>query len=296
MEPIVFEIVPPPVTWSDEKISNYCRDVINTLQEQNITTIAIPEVIEELRDSTAPPHKSSYPKKLDNILFSDMLQKLKPDLNCILFKISVRLPKKEFIAWVDIIYQKGIRYIVIVGRDRDDIRYPGFEVTEAVKFLKKNYPDLHCGAITIFTRENEVDRILAKMDSGIDFFVSQIIYEAANMKYVLLHLAKECKQKGLNVPIFYLSLALASKTRDIEFMKWLGVEFPTAVFTHLTSDPEHDVEEESLQAVESTLDDILHFSEKEHINLAFNIEHIMFSNLPLSGKLCKVIRERLKKP
>lgn len=295
MEPIIFEIVPPPVTWSDEKISSYCNDVINTLREQNITTIAIPEVIDEVRDP-AQPRKSQFPNKLDNILFSDMLQKLQPDLNCILFKISVRLPKKEFLAWVDIIYQKGIRHIVLIGRDRDDIRYPGFEVMEAAKFLKKHYPDLHCGAITIFTRENEVERILKKMEAGIEFFVSQIIYEAANMKYVLLHLARECKLKGIEMPRFYLSLAIASKTRDIEFMKWLGVEFPTAVFTHLTSDPEHDVEEESLEAVDSTLDEVLHFAEKEHISLGFNIEHIMFSNLHLSGKLCKVIKQRIIHP
>lgn len=290
MSPIIFEIVPPPTTWSDEKIAAYCKDVINTLKEQNINTIAIPEVVDEIR---ATPRQSPYPK-LDNILFSNMLEQLQPELNCILFKICPRLPKKEFLAWIDLVYQKGVRTIVLIGKEQENIKYPGFTVPEAAKFLKKHYPDLRCGAITIFTRPDEVNRILSKMDAGIDFFVSQIIYEAANLKHVLIHLAKECKEKDKQMPVFYLSLALASKTRDIEFMKWLGVEFPTAVFTHLTCDPEHDVEAESMQAVESTLDEIFHFAEKEHIHLNFNIEHIMFSNLPLSGKLCKVIRGKIK--
>jgi len=293
MEPIVFEIVPPPNHWSEDKISYYCQDVINTLKKQNITTIAIPEVVDEVRNPSQSERKSDFPNKMDNILFSDLLQKRYPELTCILFKICVRLPKKEFLAWVDIIYQKGIRHIVLVGKDNETTIYPGFSVTEAVAFLKKDYPDIKCGAISIFTRENEIERILQKMQVGITFFVSQIIYEAANMKYVLLHLLKECKQRNIEMPLFYLSLAIASKIRDIEFMKWLGVEFPSAVFTHLTNDPEQDVEVESLEAVESTLDEIFHFAEKENLNLGFNVEHIMFSNLYLSGKLCKVIKQRI---
>lgn len=296
MESIVFEIVPPPTHWSEEKISHYCQDVINTLKAENITTVAIPEVVDEVRDPSHPPKKSDFPNKMDNILFSDLLQKLNPELNCILFKICVRLPKREFLAWIDIIYQKGIRRIVLVGKDNAMTQYPGFSVPEAVAFLKKNYPDIQCGAITIFTRENEVERILQKMESGITFFVSQIIYEAANMKYVLLHLAKECKLRNIEMPLFYLSLAIASKTRDIEFMKWLGVEFPSAVFTHLTNDPEQDVEAESLEAMESTLDEIFHFAEKEKLKLGFNVEHIMFSNLHLSGKLCQAIKQRISHP
>lgn len=296
MEPIVFEIVPPPNNWSEEKIARYCEDVIHTLKEQNITTIAIPEVVDEIRDPSQPQRKSDFPNKMDNILFSDLLQKLYPELSCILFKICVRMTKRQFLAWVDIIYQKGIRHIVLVGKDNETTKYPGFNVNEAVVFLKKNYPDIKCGGITIFTRENEVERIIQKMEAGISFFVSQIIYEAANMKYVLLHLAKECKLRNIEMPLFYLSLAIASKTRDIEFMKWLGVEFPSAVFTHLTNDPEQDVETESLEAVESTLDEILHFAEKEKLTLGFNVEHIMFSNLHLSGKLCKAIKQRITHP
>ena len=40
------------------------------------------------------------------------------------------------------------------------------------------------------------------------------------------------------------------------------------------------------------LDEIFHFIDKEKIDLGFNIEHVMYTNLHLSEKLFKNIKQR----
>jgi hypothetical protein len=286
-EPIIFEIIPPPVTWDQAKIEEYADQVAFTLTESGISLIAIPEVINESREGE---RKTDFVNKMDNILFSDLLKKRMPQLESILFKISVRLPKNEFEAWIDIVYQKGIRYVTIVGGESGMINYQGYSVKDAIRYITKKYPSIHVGAITIFTRPDEPERIIEKIKAGAGFFFSQIIFEAANMKQVALNLSKLCKKDNIPFPMIYLSLALASKPRDIEFMKWLGVEFPSAVFAYLTSDREEEVEQRTLETVKTTLDEIQHFSEKEHLEVGYNIEHLMFGHLHLSAKLCKQIK------
>lgn len=289
-EPIIFEIIPPPINWDQSKVQQYTDEVANTLTQANIALIAIPEVINESREGE---RTTDFVNKMDNILFSDLLKKRMPHLESILFKISVRLPKKEFEAWIDIVFHKGIRYVTIVGGESNLFNFPGYTVTEAIRYIKQKYPSMQVGAITIFTRPKEPERIIEKIKAGAAFFFSQIIFEAANMKQVVLNLAKECKKENLPFPQIYLSLALASKPRDIEFMKWLGVEFPSAIFSYLTSDHEEEMEQRTLEAIKSTLDEIQHFTEKEHLNIGYNIEHLMFDHLHLSVKLCNEIKTML---
>ena len=94
--------------------------------------------------------------------------------------------------WIDEAYALGVRHVVVIGGEHAGVIYPGFSVTEAISYIKKTYKDMLVGGITIFTRSHEVDRIVNKLKSGMDFIVSQIIFETANMKHVLLQLAKIC--------------------------------------------------------------------------------------------------------
>jgi 5,10-methylenetetrahydrofolate reductase len=202
------------------------------------------------------------------------------------------MDKREFEKWVDGAYRKGIRYFLIVGGESSKINYPGYTVLEASEYIKNKYKDVKIGGITIFTRKDEPDRIILKMKKGMEFFVSQIIFETANMKQVLLHLWRLCKVEHLKFPFLYISIAPAQKIRDIEFMKWLGVEFPSAVISYLTQS-ERKVEIRSFEIINRILDETFEFMEKERIKLGFNVEHVMYSNLELSEKIVKSIKEKI---
>lgn len=289
MEDIFFEILPPPITWSEERIARYCRHIVFLLRNQNIFTVCIPEVVNEVREEQ---RSVEFVPKMDNVKFAGILKQHYHALIPILCKICVRQPKQSFEKWVEQVYEKGFRNILLVGGESKKVDYPGYTVIQAARFLKNHYPEIRAGGIAIFTREEEVSHIVEKVKAGVEFFISQIIFEVANMKQVLLNLSKLGKKESLNMPRMYLSLAVASKIKDIQFMKWLGVEFPTAVYAHLTCENK-EVEVRSSEVVDMMLDEIFHFIEKEKIPVGFNIEHVMYANLLLTHKLSKNIKHRI---
>lgn len=290
MESVVFETLSPPVKWTKEKVSAWCQDVCQMLRQEGVLTVGIPEVVHETRNGMRNMH---FSHKMDNLRFAKLLKQHLEDIVPIPYKICVRITKEAFAQWVEKAYKDGIRHIVLVGGERQGCEYPGYTVLEAAHFIKNRYPQIKIGGIAIFTRRGETMRIIDKMKEGIDFFISQIIFEGTNLKLTLMNLSRQCEIEGLQMPKMYLSLALASKIKDVEFMQWLGVEFPTAAITYLTEENVSKIEDRSLEIIEMMLDEVFHFSEKEKIDVGFNIEHVMYSNLHLTEKLFKIIKLRI---
>jgi len=129
--------------------------------------------------------------------------------------------------------------------------------------------------------------------SGITFFLSQIIFETHTMKQVLMGLRRWWWDEGLEFPDVYVSLAPAARVRDIEFMQWLGVEFPPAVLSYLTDKDEKRVEVRTFEVLERLVDDLINFMDKENFDLGFNIGHVVYANLELSERLIELVTSRL---
>lgn len=290
MEDVILEVIPPAANWNKEKVVRYCHNVTSLLRSQNILSVCIPEVVDESREGD---RTTAFEAKIDNVEFASLLRQQYHDIVPIIFKICVRQAKPDFAEWLEKIYEKGIRHVVLVGGERHDLEYSGYSVLEATHFIKTHYPKIKIGGIIIFTRSDEATHIIEKMKAGIDFFCSQIIFEAANMKQILTNLSRLCEHQSLCMPKIYLSLALASKVKDIDFMKWLGVEFPTAIYSYLTEKPGDNVETHSIEVMNMILDEIFYFIDKKKMDLGFNIEHVMYTNLLLSQKLFKIVRQRI---
>lgn len=286
MDKIIFEIATPPVTWNSEKIEEWAGRVSVLIRQEGISCINLSEIVEEKGNGARNIH---FVPKIDNLPFAAILANRDPHIHPILCKISVRISKEEFSAWVQAAYLQGIRHIVVVGGSSQTVRV-GYSVNEAVQYIKKNFPDIYVGGIMIFTRPNETKRMIDKMKSGVDFFLSQIIFETGNLKQVILDLARQAAAENLSMPHLYISISPASRIKDIEFMRWLGVEFPSAVQSYLIEGGEQLVEPRTFEVVERVCEEITHFMEKEQIELRFNIEHLMYSNFGLAEKLLSRIK------
>jgi 5,10-methylenetetrahydrofolate reductase len=250
-------------------------------------------VVSESRDGN---RAVSFLKKMDQVRFGEMVREVLPGVALVPNKICVRVPPPKFRDWVGEVHAGGVRDLILVGGESNRIDYPGWSVPEAASFVRENYPDVRLGGITIFTRPREADRIVAKIKAGIDFFCSQIVFETANMKQVLAQLDRRCREEGLPFPEIYVSLTPASRIRDIEFMTWLGVEFPSAVLDYLVEEEER-IEQRTFEVVERVIDEVFDLKAKDlqdtGIKLGFNVEHVMYSNLGLSERILGRILGRL---
>lgn len=286
---ISLEVVAPPKTWPVNTVQQWAATVARILDTHCISCLNLPEVVEETRPGRRTvPHSS----KMDPVHFGSLIRSRRPDVTLIPHKRSVRLPTKEFARWVQELVDKNIGHIVAVGGESHTINYPGLSVPEAAAFVKRGFPSMKVGGITIFTREDEVERIVAKMKSGITFFLSQIIFEASPMKQVLADLKRQCEDERLEFPDVFVSLAPAARIRDLEFMRWLGVQFPPTLLSLLTDKDEKRVEARTFEVLKKLIDEVVEVTAKVTSNVGFNIGHVVYDNLDLSERLIELVSSR----
>lgn len=282
----MFEIIPPPTNWGTEKVMSWVHEVGNIMQREGIFSLNLPEVIDEARNGK---RQSPIVSKLDNVRFASIMKREQPQLSSIPNKIIVRLPLDEFTEWMDKSYKKGVRRVILVGGESQKIDYPGLSVEEGAAYIKKNFPDVEIGGITIFTRPHEAKRMIRKIKKGVDFFCSQIIFEISNLKQVISELQGLCHAESIPFPKIFVSLSPASELKDIDFMKWLGVEFPSAIHSYLVQQ-EAEVESRCFTILERIIDELYHYIEQSNIELGFNVEHVRYTNLQQAAKLIKLIK------
>ncbi len=287
---ISFEVVAPPGSWKANAVKHWTTAVARILTAHRISSLNLPEVVNETR-----PGRRTVPflPKMDHVQFGELVREQRPGLTLIPHKRCRLMAKESFGRWVQEIHDKYIRHIVVVGGESRKIAYKGFSVTEAAAFIKQSIPGLQVGGITIFTRKDEAERIVIKMKSGITFFLSQLIFETVGAKQVLIDLRRRCSKEELELPDVYVSLAPAARVRDIEFMRWLGVEFPPSVLSYLTDKDEKRIEARTFEVLERLVDDLINFMDKENFTLKFNIGHVVYANLELSERLVELVTNRL---
>ena len=281
----LFEIVPPPMDWDQNNITNYYQQVAKVLHEKKSYRISIPEVVDEQREGEV--RTIPFNPKQDPLSFADQIKKYVLNLEPIPFKVSVVMPKIKFEQWIKESYDKGLREVVIAGGESSKRKYEGYQVPEAIRYIKQNYPDIKVGVVTIFSRKEEASRMMTKLKAGADFFYTQILFEMEDGKTVLKQFLDECKKENLPFPAIYLSLAVASQSRDIRFMKWLGVKFPVETFNYLTeiADNPEIISSRTFEVTEKLIKEIITFTNQEGIPLGFKVEPVMYDNLELSQKL-----------
>ena len=293
--PILYELLPPPATATEKDKSAFFQIIDKVLSDIHVDAINIPEVREEsgqTKDKGAATYQREDPRFFARELGNHL------NIPVIVNHVVVHDPVPSFYQWIERSYHEfTIRNVILVGGESNQIRYPGPTVREAAAwvtgdFNNKNQEKILIGGITIPTRrskEKDADepaRLLSKALSGIEFFTSQVIYEAESMKKLLFDYDSLCRQEGVKPKRIFLSFAPASNTKDIQFLRWLGVEIPVEVARQL-----HQgwigMGWRSVELCRKILAEILDYAQKNKLQvpLGINVEHVMKYNVELSKEL-----------
>ena len=203
--------------------------------------------------------------------------------------------------WIkETFYDYDIENLILVGGETSNIEYPGPSVNESAEYITRDLNtgryDIFCGGITIPSREIESKRLLQKGSNGIEFFTSQVLYDATKVKKMLKYYDELCKENSVLPRRILLSFAPVSSKKNIDFLKWLGVEIPQETEYRLIKD-NAKMANQSLEIASEILKDILHTNEKLGISvpIGLNVEHIMSYNFQSSinmlQELSKIYRE-----
>lgn len=308
LNPVIYEIIPPPVETTAEEIEATLQALLQLMKELSHPPVAlnIPEIRPETRDT---PRPQNYQPKLSPRDFVRYLQPfLESEVDIIINRVVVHSPRPSQLRWFYRTYHEyGVKNFVLVGGESSRIRYPGPTVTECARLVRDHlnrgqWPygpgieiiptQIMTGGIVIPSRRSndpvrdEPNRLIDKTRNGVSFFTSQVLYEAESTIRLLSDYAALCDKFQERPRPIFLSFAPVSSSRDIQFLKWLGVEIPDSIEREMLTGW-LGITMRSIRIAERILEEILEFVEGNQIQvpLGLNIEHVTSRNFEASGEM-----------
>ena len=292
---VVYEILPP--RERDGTLNSYAEKISSLLSQTHIDAINIPEVHDENGRGERPVMNLERAEARE---FGRLLQD-NVGIEAIVNRVTVHDEMEKQKKWIkQTFYDYDIENLILVGGESSVIDYPGPSVNTTSEFINRDLNtgrfDFFCGGIAIPSRKKESEKLLRKGSNGIEFFTTQVLYDSKKIKKMLKYYDEICKENRVLPRRILLSFAPVSSKKNIEFLKWLGVEIPDLTEKRLI-EKDNTMTEESLKIAADILKEILDNNNKLGIKvpLGLNVEHIMSYNFQYSinmlQELSKLYRE-----
>jgi 5,10-methylenetetrahydrofolate reductase len=248
----LFEVVPPAAGKPEALESS-----VHELQQLRgrVDAINIPEIHDEDRPGE---RTSKFIERVEpRILGARIKRELEIDV--VINRVTVHDADPE--RWFrETCTEWDIPNWVLVGGESKEIAYAGPNPAEAARLVKSLNLPASLGGITIPSRVNEPERIRKKHAQGVEFFTSQVMFDSNDLVWLIQRL------NGVDARVF-ISFAPVTNRRDLQFLRWLGVDIPRDLDRFLIGS-----EEGEAAAAETCLE--------RSINLAQRILMDVFDNLP----------------
>jgi 5,10-methylenetetrahydrofolate reductase len=261
----LFEVV-PPAAGKPEAIDSSLREL---QQVRNLVdAINVPEIHDEDRPGE---RTSKFIARVEPRLFGSRIKR-ELGIEVVINRVTVHdaEPERWFRETLD---QWSIANWILVGGESPEIPYPGPGPTEAAALVKSLGLPASLGGITIPSRADEPERIRSKQSQGMEFFTSQVMFDSNDLVWLIQRL------NGLEARLF-ISFAPVSQRRDLEFLRWLGVDIPTDLDRFLlgsasgASAPAATCLERSINLAQRILMDVFDNLPPDPPPIGLNIEHI----------------------
>ena len=271
--PVIFFETVPPAAGIAGAIEAALEDVMKV--RHLVDAINLPEIHDETRPSDRT--FKFVPRVEPRVLGAPIRRELETDV--VLNRVVVHEPDQ--VSWFRETSEKfGLEHAVLVGGESSKASYPGLSVLEAAEQVRAMGLPWCLGGITIPSRTREADRIRRKHAAGLEFFTTQVLFDSNDIVGLVQRL------NGLEARIF-LSFAPVSHPRDLDFLRWLGVDLPKdldAFLLRFESGGESCFER-SLDLAQRILMDVFDNLPPDPPPLGLNIEHINRRNFEAAVKM-----------
>jgi len=289
---VAYEILPP--REKDGTLNSYAENISSLLSQTHIDAINIPEVRDEVARGERPIKNQIRAEPRE---FGRLLQDI-VGIEAIINRVVVHQDLEKEMNWLEETNSKyEIENLITVGGESRSIEYPGPSVNQALAAISKNQNlDLLCGGISIPSRDKESLRLIEKSENGSEFFTTQVLYDSSKIIKMISHYQKRCDELNTFPRRLLLSFAPVSSEKNIDFLKWLGVDIPKEIENFLRDDT-RKMSDRSMQITVDILNKTLKYlnDNKIVVPIGLNVEHIMSYNFQASiemlQELSRIYRE-----
>jgi len=293
--PLFFEPVPAPARTPAHRAEERTAAVVRMLETvPRVDALDVPELVDENHEGQ-PHYRSGDPRTFARELAGRTGREI------VVNKVVAHLPDIPSVEqWAKETVERGVRHVVLVGGSSRYIPYPGPPVAEAVRLCRPIFSAAggSIGTIAIPQRAGEAHRMLAKTRAGATFFTTQLLFDAAAAKEVLLRYDLLCRQASLPPAAVLLSFAPIVDDEDAEFVRWLGADLPDSAERAVLEGEEREAAGRSAEIAVSVWGEIVGMARRENlaVPLGVNVEQISARHLESASALLREFVRRIDVP
>lgn len=287
--PTLFEVVPPHLDDIERRHRQHTAYLESLFDRHPMTAINIPEIHDESQKGEKGKRRSKFRPRISPREYAKKLRH-HFDVEYVVNRVTVQAPAKEQEEWLIHTHNDfDIQNIVLVGGELESTEYENPSVPEmnrmATEFLNNGQShygndnvqptQFTVGNICIPTRRleefDEPDRMWYKMQSGASFFTTQIVLDKESPVALIKDLSAKLHQEKAEPPTIFWSFTPIAAQKDVDFLRWLGVEIPDEVSDRILSS--NDPVEASIEWAETIWRDMLETNRtlSAHIPMGLNI-------------------------
>ena len=271
----LYGTTPPRLGTSTEKLRAIAKKLATRLSDLDIDAIDVYDIQnEEGRNQKSRPFP--FLPVVDPREYAQVIHQL-TNKEIISYKCVVHQPKADFPAWLDRSWQQyNLRYLTFVGSSTSKMTYPGLTLSQAAQITTAHQHDFVFGGVTIAERHlskgNEHLKLIEKSRWGMQFFTSQVVYQPEATIGLLQDYSQQCQQLNISPVRIILTFAPCGHLKTLDFLKWLGVNFPPEVEQAIFS--AQSPLQKSLEICCLALEQILESIEPGIVPLGINVESV----------------------
>ncbi|WP_027854242.1 methylenetetrahydrofolate reductase [Marinobacterium litorale] len=265
---------PPRESTDDEQMREIAEKLLARLSTLEYDGVIVYDIQDESARIDTPrpfPFRKTRDPREYSRLIGDISGK-----ETITYKSVAQRDRSDFEQWLEEAWnQFELRNLVLVGSPSSDgdIR---LSLPEAYQAIGESHRDFHLGGVTIAERHalkgNEHERLMDKQHKGVDFFVSQAVYNPQATIDLLAGYARLCREQGITPRRIVLTFTPCGSAKTLEFMQWLGISIPAATRWRILD--AEDSLAESIRVCQNSLEQILEACVPLGLPLGLNIESL----------------------
>jgi hypothetical protein len=286
----LYGTVPPRKCTSIERVKVFAKKLVEDIERLGVDALVIYDVQDEPSRSGEcrpfPFAQSHEPEVYAKIVKEYTTR----PLECIIYRALPYISREQFQEFLEYVKnQAKCNTIALVGGPAN---YSGLSVIEAAELAHQASYNFCVGGITLAERHrdrgNEDEIVATKVENGLQFFTSQVVYNADNAISFLRDYDELCKRENRVPGRIIFTFAPFARQETADFLGWLGVELPFGTVKRVLSrgTPKARVDE-AVEICRENLKRILDACERYGIDvpIGFNAECVSKHKEEIDGAL-----------
>lgn len=283
---LLYGITPPKTQTEPQRIAEIAEKTLARLHGLDIDALIVYDVQDESARTT---EERPFPflTALDPFDFArTYLQPLQ--IPKIIYRPAGKFTQEELRTWLSDLVAHNFSP-VFVGVPSPDFQ-PITSLPEAYSIWREYQEQSVIGAVTIPERHavlnDEDQRILDKMANGVQYFVSQCVFNVDYAKQMLKDLATTCQAQNHPLPTMIFTITACGSKKTLRFMEWLGIHIPDNVKQNLLAS--ENILEDSVDLCLQIAKELIQFCSEQGISFGFNIESVAIKKDEIEASITMV--------